>query len=111
MGIFYVDTSTGSVATAGQLAALGIEEPALPWLRIQGAGDASTLWHAVLVKEERGVFIGTLALRHGSHHGLLVKSGWREVPPAAIGSTLPGADGEVTLSPSPWSTADPDQEM
>jgi len=111
MGIFYVDTSTGDVATARQLASAGLDEPELPWLRIQGPSDASTLWHAVMIKRERGVFIGTLTLRHGSHQGLLLQSGWTEVQPAEIGMNLPGAEGEAALSPSPWSTGTVDQEM
>ena len=103
VGIFYVDTSSGRVATAGQLEAAGIEEPELPWLRIKAASDASTLWHAVLVKEERGVFIGTLTLRHGDHHDLLLNRGWQEVPPERIGTGLPGAPESSGVSPSPWS--------
>ena len=56
------------------------EQPALPWHRIQGTRDASTMWYAVMRKQERGVFIGTLVLRHGDHHALLLDSGWDEVP-------------------------------
>ncbi len=59
--------------------------PERPWLRIQGTGDASTMWYAVLRKRERGVFIGTLALRHTSHHASLVASGWEDVPVDQIG--------------------------
>ena len=36
----------------------------LPWHPIQGPSDASTMWYAVLRKRERGVFIGTLCIRH-----------------------------------------------
>ncbi len=54
--------------------------PPRPWLRIQGSGDATTLWHAVLRRQERGIFIGTLALRHGPHHALLLENGWEEIP-------------------------------
>ncbi len=53
--------------------------PPRPWLRIQGSGDATTLWHAVLRRKERGIFIGTLALRHSDHHALLLERGWEEV--------------------------------
>lgn len=102
MGIFYIDTSCGDVATASQLKAAGIDDPDRPWLRIQAPNDASTLWHAVLVKQERGIFIGTLTLRHGDHHTLLLNSGWREVPPEQIGTGLPGAAQLSEVSPSPW---------
>jgi len=63
----------------------GIEPPPRPWHRVQGSGDASTMWYAVLRKEERGVFIGTLVLRHGDHHASLLQRGWQEVPVAEIG--------------------------
>ena len=56
------------------------EQPQLPWHRIQGSGDASTMWFAVMRKQEKGVFIGTLVLRHGDHHASLLQSGWEEVP-------------------------------
>lgn len=102
VGIFYVDTTSGDVATAGQLRDIGIDEPAAPWFQIQAPDDVTTLWHAVLVKEERGIHIGTTALRHGEHHALLMKKGWREVEPESIGSNLPGSDGPTKLSPSPW---------
>lgn len=59
--------------------------PPRPWLRIRASDDASTLWYAVLRKRERGVFIGTMALRHGAHHASLLENGWEEVPPEAIG--------------------------
>jgi len=103
MGVFYIDTSTGMVATALQLVEIGITEPEKPWLRIQASNDATTLWHSVLVKEERGIFIGTLTLRHGDHHTLLLKQGWQEVEPEQIGASLPGRDGPSQVSPSPWS--------
>jgi hypothetical protein len=102
MAEFFVDTSTGQVATRRQLREHGIEEPARPWLRIQGPDDATTLWHAVLVKRERGLHIGTLTLRHGEHHASLIESGWSEIEPALIGSGLPGHDPETAVSPSPW---------
>jgi hypothetical protein len=56
-----------------------------------------------MVKSERGVFIGTLTLRHGDHHALLLTKGWREVPPTEIGAKLPGSTGLPKVSPSPWS--------
>jgi hypothetical protein len=88
MGLFFIDTSSGQIATQHQLIAAGIAPadafPPRPWLRIQGTGDASTMWYAVLRRKERGVYIGTLALRHTSHHASLLAKGWEEVQPAAI---------------------------
>lgn len=103
MGRFFVDTGTGEVATLDQLRSIGIEEPSKPWHPIQGPIDASTLWQAVMVKQERGVFIGTMTLRHGDHHALLLSRGWREVQPAEIGSGLTGLGEAPSVSPSPWS--------
>jgi hypothetical protein len=84
MGLFFLDTSNGQVATQRQLIAAGLAPedapPPPPWHRIQGSGDASTMWYAVLRKRERGVFIGTLVLRHGPHHALLIEQGWEDVP-------------------------------
>ena len=60
------------------------EQPTLPWHRIQGTRDASTMWFAVMRKREKGVFIGTLVLRHGDHHASLLQSGWEEVAVADI---------------------------
>ncbi len=83
MGLFFIDTSSGQVATQHQLIDAGIAPasglPPRPWLRIQGTGDASTMWYAVLRRKERGVYIGTLALRHGDHHASLLAKGWEEV--------------------------------
>ena len=61
------------------------EQPALPWHRVQGTRDASTMWYAVMRKRERGVYIGTLVLRHGDHHASLLEGGWEEVPVPEIG--------------------------
>jgi hypothetical protein len=84
VALFFIDTATGQVATQRQLVEAGIADadavPPRPWLRIQGSGDASTMWYAVMRKRERGVFIGTLVLRHGDHHTLLGRQGWEEVP-------------------------------
>lgn len=60
--------------------ATAIDDPPRPWLRIQGSNDATTLWYAVLRRRERGIFIGTLVLRHGDHHALLLSRGWEEIP-------------------------------
>jgi hypothetical protein len=89
MGVFFIDTGQGTVATQHQLVAAGIAPPdgtpPRPWLRVQGTGDASTMWYAVMRKRERGVFIGTLVIRHSDHHALLLRSGWEEIAPDGIG--------------------------
>jgi hypothetical protein len=88
MASFFIDTSTGQVATMRQLAAAGVtdgaEPPPRPWHRIQGTGDATTMWYAVMRKRERGVFIGALVLRHTDHHASLLQAGWQEVDPDEI---------------------------
>ena len=56
------------MATRTQLAEAELvdefDKPVKPWHPIQGPSDASTMWYAVLRKRERGVFIGTLCIRH-----------------------------------------------
>jgi hypothetical protein len=88
MARFFIDTSTGQVATQRQLAEAGITPrsgiPPKPWHPIQGTGDATTLWYAVMRKRVRDVYIGTLALRHSEHHASLLAQGWQEVEPAEI---------------------------
>jgi hypothetical protein len=83
VGIFFIDTATGQVSTQRQLIEAGLASaehpPERPWLRIQGPSDASTMWYAVLRKRERGVYIGTLTIRHGGHHASLLERGWTEV--------------------------------
>jgi len=89
VGLFFVNTRDGRVATRTQLAEAGLvdefEQPTRPWHRIQGPDDASTMWYTVLRKRERGVFIGTLCIRHTDRKTLLEASGWEEVPIAEIG--------------------------
>jgi hypothetical protein len=84
MASFFIDTGTGQVATQRQLVEAGVvrsdEQPALPWHRVQGTRDASTMWYAVMRRQERGVYIGTLVLRHTAHHASLLEKGWEEVP-------------------------------
>ena len=85
MGVFYIDTTSGHVATVHQLVAAGIadeaSQPPRPWHPIQGTRDASTMWYAVMRKEVRdGVYIGSLCLRHTDHHASLMQQGWQEVP-------------------------------
>ena len=60
------------------------EQPVLPWHRIQGPSDASTMWYSVLRKRERGIFIGTLCIRHTERRNLLADQGWEEIPVAQI---------------------------
>jgi hypothetical protein len=94
VALFFIDTGTGQVATHRQLIDAGVTEPdgspPRPWHRIQGTRDASTMWYAVLRRREKGVFIGTLVLRHTAHHALLLGRGWEEVAIDEIG--VPGSD-------------------
>jgi hypothetical protein len=77
------------VATRSQLEEAGVADgagvPPRPWHPIQGPGDASTMWYAVLRKRERGVFIGTLCIRHTGRQASLEERGWREVAVQDIG--------------------------
>ena len=88
MASFFIDTDTGQIATLRQLTEAGVADPLnpppRPWHPIQGTPDATTMWYAVLRKQERGVFIGTLVLRHTDHHASLLHKGWHEVSPAEI---------------------------
>jgi hypothetical protein len=89
VGVFFVNTEDGRVATRTQLAEAGLadddERPVAPWHPIQGPSDASTMWYSVLRKRERGIFIGTLCIRHTDRRNLLTEQGWEEVPVEAIG--------------------------
>jgi hypothetical protein len=89
VGLFFVNTRDGRVATRTQLHEAGLVDdrdmPPRPWHQIQGPSDASTMWYAVLRKRERGVFIGTLCIRHTDRQTLLEERGWEEVPVAEIG--------------------------
>jgi hypothetical protein len=89
VALFFIDTSSGTVATQHQLIDAGIADAdgtvPRPWLRIQGTSDATTLWYAVMRRREKGIFIGTLVLRHSGHHAFLLERGWEEIPVAAIG--------------------------
>jgi len=86
---FFVNTQDGRVATRSQLEDAGLtgadDLPELPWHPIQGPSDASTMWYSVLRKRERGVFIGTLCIRHTGRRNLLEERGWQEVEIAQIG--------------------------
>lgn len=94
MAAFFIDTDTGQVATQRQLIDAGIAPetgvPPRPWHRVQGTGDASTMWYAVLRNRERGVYIGTLVLRHQDHHASLLARGWEEVAISEIAATRRG---------------------
>ncbi len=88
------------MATRWQLVEAGVadeeELPPGPWHPVQGPSDASTMWYAVLRKRERGVFIGTLCIRHTGRQASLEERGWTEVPVEAIGvepGTGPTAEG------------------
>ena len=89
MAVFFIDTTSGRVATQRQLVDAGIAaqdgsvDP--PWHRIQGTNDASTMWYAVMRKQTRGVYIGALVLRHGGQHTSLLEEDWAEVPVDEIG--------------------------
>ena len=89
MSRFFVNTQDGRVATRSQLAKAGladdIDDPELPWHRIQGPSDASTMWYSVLRRQERGVFIGTLCLRHTGRQASLEEAGWSEIAVDKIG--------------------------
>jgi hypothetical protein len=86
---FFVNTQDGRVATRTQLVEAdevdAEDMPEQPWHPIQGPSDASTMWYAVLRKRERGVFIGTLCIRHLGRQASLEEAGWEEVPVEKIG--------------------------
>ncbi len=90
MSVFFVNTRDGRVATRRQLVAAGLadesERPVKPWHPIQGPRDASTMWYAVLRKRERGVFIGSLCVRHTGRQASMEAAGWEEVPIERIGA-------------------------
>ena len=84
------------MATRTQLVEAGLadeqDKPLRPWHAIQGPSDASTMWYSVLRKQERGVFIGTLCIRHTDRRTLLEQDGWEEIPVAEIG--VQASDGQ-----------------
>jgi hypothetical protein len=88
VGAFFIDTQDGRVATARQLREAGIvddtEKPLPPWHPIDGPSDASTMWYSVMRKQTRGIFIGTLCIRHTGRQASLEEQGWSEVPIAEI---------------------------
>lgn len=92
MSVFFVNFQDGRVATRRQLADAKLvdaaHKPVRPWHPIQGPSDASTMWYAVLRKAERGVFIGTLCVRHTGRQASLERAGWEEVAVEDIGAEL-----------------------
>ena len=77
------------MATGRQLADAGLvdddDRPVAPWHPIQGPSDASTMWYAVMRKRTRGIFIGTLCIRHTGRQASLEDEGWTEVAVDEIG--------------------------
>ena len=63
----------------------GQARPPRPWHPIRGGHDASTMWYAVMIKQERVVYSGTLCFRHVGRQNLLEAAGWIEVPWDVIG--------------------------
>ena len=107
MGVFFIDTDMGRVATERQLLDAGVtpegEAPPRPWHRVSGPSDASTMWYSVMRKRTRGVFIGTLCLRHTERKASLEQQGWEEVPIAEISVS----DAEPRSESLPGSETDP----
>ena len=94
--VFFIHTGSGKVATAAQLREAGLVDdeslkPQPPWHPISGPDDASTMWYAVMRKQTRGVFIGTLCIRHIGRQASLEEAGWEEVPVEQIG--VPAVSG------------------
>jgi hypothetical protein len=89
MAVFCIDYEDGRVATKRQLAEAGLvddeDRPLKPWHPIQGPSDASTMWYSVMRKRTRGIFIGTLCIRHTDRQASLEGEGWEEVPLERIG--------------------------
>jgi hypothetical protein len=87
---FFIDTTSGQVATGRQLDEAGLSHPVdgppPPWFAIKGTSDAITMWYAVMRKQTKGVHIGALCIRHSDHHASLLASGWEEVPVEEIGN-------------------------
>jgi hypothetical protein len=95
----FIDTSTGQVATRRQLVEAGVTRPDVlpprPWHPVRGDRDASTLWYAVMRKRVKGVFIGSLCIRHSEHHASLLNQGWQEVSKEEIEAFGPARDHPV----------------
>jgi hypothetical protein len=87
--VFFINTQDGRAATRRQLAEAGLVDeaglPVAPWHPIRGPHDATTLWYAVMRKRTRGIFIGTLCIRHTDRHASLQEQEWQEVAVPDIG--------------------------
>jgi hypothetical protein len=46
------------------------------------------MWYVILRKRERGIFIGTLCLRHTGRQEVLESAGWEEIPINQVGQAL-----------------------
>jgi hypothetical protein len=92
---FFVNTQDGRVATRNQLEEADLTRddgvPVGPWHHIQGPSDASTMWYSLLRKQVKGVFIGTMCIRHVGREALLESDGWEAVALESIG--VQSADG------------------
>jgi uncharacterized protein YwlG (UPF0340 family) len=55
------------------------------------------MWYAVMRKQTRGIFIGTLCIRHIGRQASLAKQGWEEVPIDTI--AVPPSDGAAGAGP------------
>ncbi|MEA2448756.1 MAG: hypothetical protein QOG63_688 [Thermoleophilaceae bacterium] len=96
--VFFIHTAAGQVATATQLREAGMvdeatDTPPAPWHPISGPHDASTMWYVVMRKRTRGIFIGTLCIRHVGRQASLEQEGWEEVPIEEIGVQAAAAPG------------------
>ena len=93
MGVFFIDTSTGTVATVHQLIADGVTSAAIRrrgrGCASRARGDATTMWYAIMRRRERGIWLGTLVMRHGDHHARLLEQGWEEIALDEIGPVIP----------------------
>ena len=90
MASFFIDTSTGQVATQRQLVEAGVVALRRAARRARGTASRAPatrrrMWYAVLRRQEKGVYIGTLVLRHTDHYASLLEQGWEEVPVEEIG--------------------------
>jgi len=88
VGAFFINYEDGRIATRAQLSEADLvdedETPVKPWHKIQGPSDASTMWYVVMRKQDRGIFMGQLTVRHTGQQASLEESGWVEVPIAEI---------------------------
>jgi hypothetical protein len=86
---FFVNYEDGRIATRNQLIEADLVDdestPVRPWHPIQGPGDASTMWYVVMRKQDKGIFMGQLTVRHTEQQAFLEERGWEEVPIEAIG--------------------------